>query len=656
MKSCYIYTRVSTIAQVDGYSLDAQIKALRDYAEYKELRIAGEYCDAGKSGMTIRNRPQFSQMMDDVMAQKDNISYVLVFKLSRFGRNAADILKSLQTLEDYEVNLVSVNESIDSSTQGGRLTLSILAAVAEMEHENISVQFMAGRLQAVKNGGWPGGAAPYGYRIAGHALIQDPYEAEVVRKIYELYDQNGSNASSVAFAMNNSGYVLKDKKTGVGKPLTYDFVKGVLDNPVYCGRIRYNRRTNKKGSDGKIIKYDSDHSLEVEGRHEGIIKEETWERIHQKRLLIAESYKKENEYVHILSGLVRCPECGRGLVGAISRTKKPKSDEYYDKKLQYYTCRYHTRQKGHTCSYSRLLNEEIIDGLVFEIISGLQFNEEFKAMLEKALGTSDSTDDLKQKLRQLHEDLRTTEFLKDRLGKQLDGLNPLKADYDQRYEKLSSKLDSAYDRIDALEDQIKTAREMVQTAEQKTQTIAKMNAFLTDMKPMLKRMTAAEKKEFCNSFIDRIDLFPEERSDGKLIRSISFRFPLAFNGADLRADGKGGTVCFTLDCENIDIQLPEHENIAVDMLPDGSQKVIIKKPTYSAIKKYVTEKFGVNVHTLYIAQIKRKYGIDVGEAYNKLKEPHSRVPHCPPEKEKMILDAFKHFDLLDESVEYKEGE
>ncbi|MCP6003283.1 recombinase family protein, partial [Klebsiella pneumoniae] len=87
----------------------------------------------GKSGKNIKGRPAFRQMMTDIKSQKDDIAFVLVFKLSRFGRNAADILKSLQLLEDFGIDLVSVEEAIDSSTQGGRLTLAILSAVAEME-------------------------------------------------------------------------------------------------------------------------------------------------------------------------------------------------------------------------------------------------------------------------------------------------------------------------------------------------------------------------------------------------------------------------------------------------------------------------------------------------------------------------------------------
>ena len=156
-KKCYIYTRVSTAAQTEGYSLEAQTERLRKYADYKEMEVVREYCDAGRSGMSIKGRPAFMEMMDDISCEKDEISCVLVFKLSRFGRNAADILKSVQLLMDFDVDLVCVEDAIDSSTQGGRLTLAILSAVAEMEHENITVQFTTARMQKLMNGGWPGG-------------------------------------------------------------------------------------------------------------------------------------------------------------------------------------------------------------------------------------------------------------------------------------------------------------------------------------------------------------------------------------------------------------------------------------------------------------------------------------------------------------------
>lgn len=173
-KKCYIYTRVSTAAQTEGFSLEVQQDRLYEYADYRNLEVAGEYCDAGKSGKSIKGRPEFRQMMDDIVTQKDTVAYVLVFKLSRFGRNTADVLKSMQLLTDYGVDLVSVDDAIDSSTQCGRLTLAILSAVAEIERENITDQFMAGKLQKMRDGKWSGGAVPYGYRSVDRELTIEP--------------------------------------------------------------------------------------------------------------------------------------------------------------------------------------------------------------------------------------------------------------------------------------------------------------------------------------------------------------------------------------------------------------------------------------------------------------------------------------------------
>ena len=88
-KKCYIYMRVSTAMQVDGYSLEAQKERLMKFAEFQEMEVVREYCDAGKSGKSITGRPEFQRMLQDVSEERDGVAFILVFKLSRFGRNVS---------------------------------------------------------------------------------------------------------------------------------------------------------------------------------------------------------------------------------------------------------------------------------------------------------------------------------------------------------------------------------------------------------------------------------------------------------------------------------------------------------------------------------------------------------------------------------------
>ena len=88
--------------------------------------------------------------MNAIEDGQDGVDFILVFKLSRFGRNAADVLSSLQLMQDYGVNLICVEDGIDSSKEAGKLLISIIAAAAELERENIRVQTMAGREQKAR--------------------------------------------------------------------------------------------------------------------------------------------------------------------------------------------------------------------------------------------------------------------------------------------------------------------------------------------------------------------------------------------------------------------------------------------------------------------------------------------------------------------------
>ena len=165
-KKVYIYTRVSTVMQVDGFSLDGQTSEIEGFCNFNNYEIIGRYCDKGKSGKTIAMRAEFQRMLDDIQLHKDKVDYVIVYKLSRFGRNLADTISSLQILTDNDVALRTVDGSIDTSSAMGRLITSILAAIAEMEVENINEQTFLGRQQKARSGKWNGGFAPFGYRLS----------------------------------------------------------------------------------------------------------------------------------------------------------------------------------------------------------------------------------------------------------------------------------------------------------------------------------------------------------------------------------------------------------------------------------------------------------------------------------------------------------
>jgi site-specific DNA recombinase len=150
-------------------------------------------------------------------------------------------------------------------------------------------------------------------------------------------------------------------------------------------------------------------------------------------------------------------------------------------------------------------------------------------------------------------------------------------------------------------------------------------------------MSCEEKREMYRLLIDRIDMYAEKTADGRVIKSISFKFPVFYGDQEPGKDADpDDTVTYTLDASEIGVTVAE------------------AKATYTELKSYILEKYGVKVSSLYIAQIKRKYGIEVGENYNKPADANARVPKCPKAKEEIIVDALKHFRMLDEDVEIME--
>ena len=317
----YLYTRVSTNMQMDGYSLDAQKTKMKAFCDYNEYEIAGEYEDAGKSGKSIEGRVSFNQMMEDIKSGKDGVSYVLVFKLSRFGRNAADVLATLQVMQDFGVNLICVEDGIDSSKDAGKLMISVLSAVAEIERENIRVQTMEGRMQKAREGKWNGGFAPYGYALIDGKLVVNEEEAVAIRTIFDQYVNTDLGVNGIAKYLENHGIHKIARQNGKNPLFDAALIRRIIQNPVYSGKISYGRRRTEKvhGTRNEYRQVKKDDYLLVDGLHKALVSEEVWEQAQVKVAAQAKKYEKVNrdkkEKIHLLSGILKCPVCGAGMYG-----------------------------------------------------------------------------------------------------------------------------------------------------------------------------------------------------------------------------------------------------------------------------------------------------------------------------------------------------
>ena len=519
--------------QVDGYSLDAQRDKLRKYAAYEDMVVAGEYSDEGFSGKNIQGRQEFQRMLNDIQDCKDGVSYVLVFKLSRFGRNAADVLNSLQLMQDFGVNLICVEDGIDSSKDAGKLMISVLSAVAEIERENIRTQTMAGREQKAREGKWNGGFAPYGYKLENGNLVIAEDEVEVIRVIYDRYIHTNEGVAGVAKYLNRNGYVKKLRQNNTIPGFSRDFVKNVLYNPVYMGKIAYGRRRTEKkqGTRNEIHVVEQSEFPVYEGQHEAIISEEDWYLAQEKRKI--NSFKREKvnnpDHAHILSGILKCPCCGKSMYGNIAKAhSKDKKTRYY------YYCKNTVTPTGHECSFRLNIEQTEINKFVAKIISAMVNNPRFVEAIQAKIGTAVDTEDMEKQIAVLQGQLKQAFGTKSRLERQMDTLDINDAHYDRKILDLQRRYDEQYDTIEEIEVQIGELQSQIRSIQQEKISGDNIYRLLLAFDEVYHSATEAEQKEFMKAFIERIEMFPEKRKDGSWIKKIVFNFPVPVDGEEVK--------------------------------------------------------------------------------------------------------------------------
>lgn len=348
-----IYARVSTEEQAEnGYSIDAQLDTLRKYCELYGKEIAGEYVDRGVSGKSMKGRYELQRLLQD--AKDGKFNETIVWKFNRMARKNIDLLHIVEILEKHNVAFRSFSENFDTSTSMGKFALQMMGAVSELERNTIVDNVKLGHKQRAKTGKH-NGKVPLGYRLAEaksggrnrdtEILIVEE-EAAIVRSIYEQY-ASGHGLKAIANDLNHRGH-----RTKTGKPFSTCAIRDLLDNPMFVGKIRYNRYENwaEKRRKGK-----SSEMILAEGHHPPIVSDELWEKVQLLRGKKSAMPKKRFEGEYLLTGLIRCPECGAAMTA--SRTVNRAKDGTKVVRM-YYSCGRFRSQGSSVCSANSIRKTE----------------------------------------------------------------------------------------------------------------------------------------------------------------------------------------------------------------------------------------------------------------------------------------------------------
>ncbi len=462
------YARISVDDELDrdNVSIENQKAIIQDFVK---TRFPGSsltfFEDRDRSGYTFEQRESYQEMRRGLMSHKYDILMEKPFP--RFPRRNSRGLVELEDLRDAGVRIISIGDGIDFPNDDDWLKIQFQFLINEMPVTDTSkkVRNVIRRRQA--DGEWLC-AAPYGYIINKRREFEIvPTEAEIVRKIFELYNKDGWGYKKIANYLTDQGIPTprmseqmrkeadgQEYKRQVKAAWAIVTVQGILDNDFYIGTLRQGKYTRAK-INGKDVRRDDGEQIVIENHHQPIINYRTFattRALREKRS--RNNYRGVKINDNVYSGFLECGDCGSPMFSMSRSDLKPA-----------YTCgTYHRRGlKGCTSHHIRVDKlDELLKSYVRKLMENSasmleQLNRDLARENDEIAETEQSADHLAEVLDELMEEMKVTKRQRIReIMKKPEKEAEIEATYDELEEELQKKIDGLNHQIDLLSDRRNT--------------------------------------------------------------------------------------------------------------------------------------------------------------------------------------------------------